>query len=90
MPRPAGGLAPPLNLGLPPRYIYRPPMALPQRSLAEMANEQLRRKPRDAFAEAIDAAGAIDCLRDTPDGPASGLLALGPLLQRAIEEKCRK
>jgi hypothetical protein len=55
-----------------------------------MANEQLRRKPRDPFAEGIEAAGNIDCLKDAPEGPAQGLLAIGPLLKRAIEEKCRK
>jgi hypothetical protein len=84
------GLAPPLNLGLPPRYTYRPPMAAPQRSLSEMANEQLRRRPRDPFAEAVDRAANIDCVRETPEGPAQGLLAIGPLLKRAIEEKCKK
>lgn len=84
------GTGAPLNLNLPPRYIYRPPMAVPRRSLSEMANEQLRRKPRDPFAEGIEAAGNIDCLKDAPEGPAQGLLAIGPLLKRAIEEKCRK
>jgi hypothetical protein len=66
---------------------------VPGLSLAERANEQLRRKPRDAFAESIQDAGTIDCLKDTPGGPDSsmqGLLAVGPLLKRAIEEKCKK
>jgi hypothetical protein len=84
------GINAPLNLNTPPRYIYRPPVALPRRSLSEMANEQLRRKPRDPFADGIGAAGNIDCLKETPDGPAQGLLAIGPLLKRAMEEKCRK
>ena len=75
---------------LPPSAVYRPTLVAPRRSLADMANDQLRRKPRDAFAEGIESAGAIDCLKDTPGGPAQGLLAIGPLLQRAIEEKCRK
>lgn len=87
-PSPTAGA--PLNLNLPPRYIYRPPLSLPQRSLADMANDQLRRKPRDAFAESIQSAGSIDCLKDAADGAAQGLLAIGPLLKRAIEEKCRK
>lgn len=86
----ASGAGAPLNLSLPPRYLYRPPIAVPRRSLSEMANDQLRRKPRDAFAEGIESAGNTDCLKDTPDGPAQGLLAIGPLLKRAIEEKCRK
>ena len=80
----------PLNLNLPPRYIYRPPIVVPRRSLSDMANDQLRRKPRDPFAEGIESAGNIDCLKDNPDGPAQGLLAIGPLLKRVIEEKCRK
>lgn len=80
----------PLNLTLPPRYVYRPPIAVPRRSLAEMANDQLRRKPRDAFAEGMQSAGNIDCLKVAPEGPAQGLLAIGPLLKRAIEEKCKK
>ena len=80
----------PLNLTLPPRSVYRPPLAVPQRSLAELANDQLRRRPRDAFADSIDRASHIDCLKDAPDGTLQGLLAIGPLLKRAIEEKCRK
>ncbi|MES2512215.1 MAG: hypothetical protein V4625_19980 [Pseudomonadota bacterium] len=84
------GLSPQLDLRLPPRYIYRPPVSLPQRSLSEMANEQLRRKPRDPFAEAVEGAANIDCQRETPEGPAQGLLAIGPLLKRAIEEKCKR
>ncbi|MES2944300.1 MAG: hypothetical protein V4772_15640 [Pseudomonadota bacterium] len=83
----------PLDLSLPrpqPSFPYRPPMAAPQRSLSEMANEQLRRKPRDPFAEAVNSAGHIDCLKEAPDGPAQGLLAIGPLLKRAVDEKCKK
>ena len=79
-----------LNLQLPPRYIYRPPIAVPRRSLSDLANDQLRRKPRDPFADAVNGAGNMDCLKDTPEGPVQGLLAVGPLLKRAIEEKCKK
>ncbi|MBC7610800.1 MAG: hypothetical protein H7228_14715 [Polaromonas sp.] len=94
LPIPGAGDPPraPLNLSLPrtqPAYPYRPPLATP-RSLSELANEQLRRKPRDPFAESVNSAGQIDCLKDTPEGPAQGLLAIGPLLKRAIEEKCKK
>ncbi len=93
---PAPGAAtsrPPLDLGLPrtqPVYPYRPPLATPQRSLSEMANEQLRRKPRDTLAEGMDSAGNVDCLKVNPDGTYQGLLAIGPLLKRLIEEKCKK
>lgn len=55
-----------------------------------MANEQLRRKPRDPLAEGIDKAGDVDCLKVNPDGTYQGLLAIGPLLKFAIEEKCKK
>lgn len=78
-----------LNLQLP-RYIYRPPMAAPRSSLSELANDQLRRKPRDPFADAVNGAGNSDCLKDTPEGPLQGLLAVGPLLKHAVEEKCKK
>jgi hypothetical protein len=86
----------PLDTSLPrtqttrPTYPYRPPLATPQRSLSEMANEQLRRKPRDALAEGMDSAGNVDCLKVNPDGTTQGLLAIGPLLLRAIEDKCKK
>ncbi len=73
-----------------PVYPYRPPLATPQRSLAEMANEQLRRKPRDALAEGMESAGQVDCLKVNPDGSYQGLLAIPLLLKRAIEEKCPK
>ena len=82
--------AKPLLLDLPPRTVYRPPIAAPQRSLSEMANDQLRRKPRDAFAEGIEAAGDVDCLKGSPDSIAQGLLAIGPLLKRALEDKCKR
>jgi hypothetical protein len=55
-----------------------------------MANEQLRRKPRDALAEGMDSAGNVDCLKVNPDGTTQGLLAIVPLLKNAIEEKCKK
>lgn len=88
----ASATRPPLNLDLPrtqPVYPYRPPLA-GQRSLSEMANEQLRRKPRDPFAESVEGAGAVDCLKVNPNGTYGGLLAIGPLLKAAIEQKCAK
>jgi hypothetical protein len=81
-------------------YPYTPPNAQPRRSISEMANEQLRRKPRDPFAEQIDSAGDIDCLKDASAqgrenkindaANTAGLLNIGPLLKRTLEEKCRK
>jgi hypothetical protein len=65
-----------------------------------MANEQLRRKPRDPFAESVESAGDIDCAKDaTAQGRdnkigettnTAGLMNIGPLLKRTLEEKCRK
>jgi hypothetical protein len=91
---------PQLNLNLPRTYPYTPPNALPRRSISEMANEQLRGKPRDPLAEGMDSASSIDCLKDaTAQGRenkinestnTAGLLNIGPLLKRTIEEKCRK
>jgi hypothetical protein len=82
-----------LDLSLPnPRALspaYRPPLATP-RSLSEMANEQLRRKPRDALAEKMDAAGNIDCLKTPPEGSAQGLLAIGTIALQLWEQKCKK
>jgi hypothetical protein len=88
---------PPLNLNLPrtqPTYPYRPPLATPQRSLAEMANAQLNPKPRDPFAESIDAAGDIDCLKGPPkdakQGTMQGLFGGITTLQKLFEEKCKR
>jgi hypothetical protein len=88
---------PPLNLSLPrtqPTYPYRPPIATPQRSLAEMANAQLNPKPRDPFAESIDAAGDIDCLKGPPkdakQDTMQGLLGVFSLAQKLFEEKCKR
>jgi hypothetical protein len=63
-----------------------------QRSLAEMANEQLRRgKSKDPFAEGMESAVVDDCLhapRDTPS--VGGLLAAPGLAARALGGKCPK
>ncbi len=65
-----------------------------------MANEQLRRAPRDPLAEGIDSASSIDCLKDAnaqgrenkigETANTAGLMNIGPLLKRTLEEKCRK
>lgn len=63
-----------------------------QRSLAEMANEQLRRgKPKDPLAESMEGAAVDDCLhapRDTPT--VGGLLAAPGLAARALSGRCAK
>jgi hypothetical protein len=65
-----------------------------------MANEQLRRDRRNPLEAGIDSAGDIDCLKDAAaqgrenkigeTANTAGLLNIGPLLKRIIEEKCRK
>ncbi len=91
---------PQLNLNLPRTFPYTPPTALPRRSISEMANEQLRRTPRDPLADGMESASSIDCAKDaTAQGrdnkindttSTAGLMNIGPLLKRTIEEKCRK
>lgn len=66
----------------------------PRRSLADMANEQLRRgaKPRtDPMAEGMGEAAVDDCLH-APEKPAllGGLLAAPALAARALSGKCAK
>jgi hypothetical protein len=95
---------PPLDLRLPPAarppFPYTPPNALPRRSISEMANEQLRRDRPGKLEEGVDSAANIDCAKDaTVQGRenkinestnTAGLMNIGPLLKRTIEEKCRK
>jgi hypothetical protein len=63
-----------------------------QRSLAEMANEQLRRgKPKDPLADGMEGAKADDCLHAPRDPPSvGGLLAAPGLAMRALAAKCPK
>jgi hypothetical protein len=73
---------------------------VPQRSLSEMANEQLGVKGRDRLAEGVSNSSNIDCTKEaTAQGATNkigetantgGLLNVGPLLKRIIEEKCAK
>ena len=65
----------------------------PQRSLSELANEQLRRssKPRDPFAENVEGAGVDDCMHAPAGTPAvGGLLAAPGLAARALAGRCAK
>ena len=64
-----------------------------QRSLSEMANEQLRRgtKPRDSLAEGMGEAAVDDCLHPPSSAPAlGGLLAVPGLAARALSGRCAK
>jgi hypothetical protein len=92
----AGGIA--AQRGAEPRPLLLPNLPLlpgpyrvqPRRSLAEMANEQLRRgKPRDPLAEAVQEAGLEDCARAPTNTPTvGGLLAAPGLVARALNGRC--
>lgn len=64
----------------------------PRRSLADMANEQLRRGgPRDPLAEGMRDAGKADCTRaPTTTSTVGGLLAAPGLIARGLSGDCPK
>lgn len=68
---------------------FRPPQ---RRSLADMANEQLRRgKPKDPLAEGMEGAAREDCLRgDERERAVGGLLNAPSVLGRALSGNCPK
>ena len=92
--RPPPALAPaPLILPPPaPLPSLRGPYATPRRSLADMANEQLRRgKPKDPLAEGMEGAGKDDCLHaPKQEGAAGGLLNAPSVIGRALTGNCAK
>lgn len=63
-----------------------------RRSLADMANEQLRRgKPKDPLAEGMEGAGRDDCMHGTTSTAAvSGLLNAPSVIGRAIAGTCAR
>ena len=88
---------PPLILPAPAPVIppHPGPFRLQQpRSLADMANEQLRRgaKPRvDPMAEGMDGASVDDCMHAPDKAPTmGGLLAAPGLAARALSGRCAK
>lgn len=93
-----GGIA--AQRGAEPRPLLLPNLPLlpgpyrvqPRRSLADMANEQLRRgKPRDPLAEAMQDAALEDCVRAPTNTPTvGGLLAAPGLVARALSGRCPK
>jgi hypothetical protein len=92
--RPPAALPPaPLILPPPAGPLLRGPYATPQRrSLADMANEQLRRdKRKDPLAEGMEEAGRDDCLH-APERPsaAGGLLAAPATVARALSGRCAR
>jgi hypothetical protein len=98
----APGVAPPAVArppALPPAPIITPsprqlapgPWNTQRRSLADMANEQLRRQRKDPLAEGVEGAGRDDCLHPPATAPqAGGLLQLPSLAGRALSGNCAK
>jgi hypothetical protein len=105
VPAPPGWGAPAVAPATPP--VARPPVVIPpippviaphpgpyrnqQRSLSEMANEQLRRNRKDPLAQGMEGAGVDDCLHAPEGTPAvGGLLAAPGLVARALSGRCAK
>jgi hypothetical protein len=85
---------PPAPVILPPspRQIVPGPWNTQRRSLADMANEQLRRgKPRDPLAEGMEGAAQEECLRaPRNEGSVGGLLNAPGVIGRALSGRCPK
>jgi hypothetical protein len=105
VPAPPGwGIQPPVapRSALPPAPVLAPPgispypQALPyrvqpQRSLAERANEQLRRDRKDPLTQGVENAAKDDCLRaPDKDSTAGGLLNAPIAIARALTGNCPK
>ena len=75
-----------------PRQIVPGPWNTQRRSLADMANEQLRRgQHKDALEEGMEGAGRDDCLHAPRREPqAGGLLQLPSVVGRALGDRCPK
>lgn len=75
-----------------PRQIVPGPWNTQRRSLADMANEQLRRGQRkDALEEGMQGAGRDDCLHAPSKEPqAGGLLQLPSVVGKALTGNCPK
>ena len=89
--RPAAAV-PPAPVVVPAIPPHPGPYRLRQRSLADMANEQLRRgKPKDPLAEGVEGSAIDDCLHaPTKPSAVGGLLALPSLAAKALTDKCAK
>ena len=73
-----------------PRQIAPGPWNTQRRSLADMANEQLRRGDRKgALEQGMEGAGRDDCLHPPGKEPqAGGLLQLPSVVGRALTDRC--
>jgi hypothetical protein len=84
---------PPAPVILPPapRQIVPGPWNTQRRSLADMANEQLRRDRKDPLAEGMEGAGRDDCLHAPAREPAAGgLLQLPSVIGRGLSGGCAR
>ena len=95
---PAVPAAPP-RPALPPAPVLAapalPPIGLPyrnqQRSLSEMANQQLRRDRKDPLAQGVEEAGKDDCLHPgNKDSALGGLLNAPVVVAKALTGNCPK
>lgn len=87
--RPALPAAPVLVPQLP--AVGGPYRIQPQRSLAEMANEQLRRQRKDPLAAGVEDSAVDDCLKAPRQEPAAGGLLNAPaVVARALAGRCPK
>ncbi|MBC7603389.1 MAG: hypothetical protein H7255_12115 [Ramlibacter sp.] len=95
-PAPAGAARPP---ALPPAPSLAAPLPLsplpyrvkPQRSLSDMANDQLRRDKKGPLEGGVEDASVDDCMHAPKgDQAVGGLLAAPALALRALTGKCAK
>ncbi|MEO5671372.1 MAG: hypothetical protein ABIR26_11820 [Ramlibacter sp.] len=89
---PASGALPPAPVVVPAIPPHPGPYRIQRRSLADMANEQLRRgKPKDPLAEGMEGAAIDDCLHEPSKAPMmGGLLAAPGLAAKALSGRCPK
>jgi hypothetical protein len=82
----------PLILPITPGSSLPGPFRDRRRSLADMANEQLRRgKPKDPLAEGMESSGRDDCLHGPTNTPTvSGLLNAPSVIGRALTDRCAR
>jgi len=87
------------RVALPPAPILAPPSLPPvglpyrtqQRSLSEMANQQLRRDRKDPLAQRVEEAGKDDCLHPgNKETSVGGLLNAPVVVAKALTGNCPK
>jgi hypothetical protein len=80
----------PLILAPSPRQIVPGPWNTQRRSLADLANEQLRRDRKDPLAQGMEGARREDCLRggEGNKAPVTGLLNAPSVVGRALSGNC--